>query len=269
MTDQLPALNKQDISSSITEVRGKRVILDSDLAAYYGIETKRLNEQISRNSDKFSDKYVFQLTKEEHDALKSQSATSNAGRGGRRTLPWAFTEHGVVMAATVTNSKRAFQVSELIVDVFVYVLKQNRLESGDRALPAQTLPIPPDGLQAKLRNAIDSVLDSMVNPARQTTVRKETHEFIDSTISNLKERLKKSGLENEVLKAKAAKLIAEAEKARAETYKTEAETRELELSNMLKELRFLYKAYEMMEQRNPKSFIQMLNELSAGDTEGE
>lgn len=75
------------LQSSILDLRGERVILDSDLAEVYGVETKRLNEQVRRNAAKFDEKYVFQLTKEEHESLRSQSATSKSGRGGRRYPP--------------------------------------------------------------------------------------------------------------------------------------------------------------------------------------
>jgi len=75
-------------------IRGEKVILDSDLAALYDVETRRLNEQVRRNIDKFPEDFMFQLTKEEFENLKSQIATSSSGWGGRRKLPFVFTEHG-------------------------------------------------------------------------------------------------------------------------------------------------------------------------------
>jgi hypothetical protein len=107
----------QDIDSLIVEVRGQKVILDVDLAAVYGVPTKRLNEQYRRNVDRFPDDFAFQFTAEEWAALRSQKATSYAGQGMRsqiatasrrnvRYLPYAFTEHGALMAATVLNSPR-------------------------------------------------------------------------------------------------------------------------------------------------------------------
>ncbi len=77
-------------------IRGERVIIDSDLAALYGVETRRLNEQIRRNIDKFPEDFMFQLTKDEFDNLKSQFATSSSGWGGRRKTPLVFTEHGAL-----------------------------------------------------------------------------------------------------------------------------------------------------------------------------
>lgn len=95
-----------DVDGIIRTVRKQRVILDSDLAALYAVPTFRFNEAVKRNADRFPDDFRFQLTKEEADALTSQIAMSKAGRGGRRTLPWAFTEHGALQAANILNSPR-------------------------------------------------------------------------------------------------------------------------------------------------------------------
>ncbi len=100
-------------------VRGERVILDTDLAKIYGIQTFRLNEAVKRNRDRFPEDFLFQLTKNEYDALTSQIAMSKKGRGGRRTLPYAFTEHGAVMAANILNSERAVQMSIFVVRAFI------------------------------------------------------------------------------------------------------------------------------------------------------
>lgn len=109
------------IASRIYFVRGNKVILDSDLAELYGVPTKRLNEQVRRNIERFPDDFMFQLTKEEYGHLKSQIATSSngTGHGGRRTLPFVFTEHGAIMAATVLNSKQAVEIGIFVVRAFV------------------------------------------------------------------------------------------------------------------------------------------------------
>jgi len=103
----------------IIVVRGEKVILDSDLAALYGVETRRLNEQVRRNIHKFPEDFMFQLSKEEYDGLKSQIATSSSGWGGRRKLPLVFTEHGALQAANVLNSPEANKMSVFIVRAFV------------------------------------------------------------------------------------------------------------------------------------------------------
>ena len=94
-------------------------MLDSDLASLYGVETKRLKEQVKRNIARFPKQYMFELNEREFAALRSQFATSKSGRGGARYKPMAFTEHGVLQLSNVLSSKRAIQVSFRIIDVFV------------------------------------------------------------------------------------------------------------------------------------------------------
>jgi hypothetical protein len=114
-------LDPQDIERRIYIIRSQRVMLDSDLAKLYCVPTKRLNEQVRRNSDRFPDDFAFQLTAEEYAALKSQIATSKTGRGGKQKLPWVFTEHGVAMLSSVLNSPQAVQVNIAIMRAFVHV----------------------------------------------------------------------------------------------------------------------------------------------------
>lgn len=105
------------IESRILLIRSHRVMLDSDLAELYGVTTKRLNEQVKRNKERFPADFMFQLTSEETKSLRSQIATSK--RGGRRYRPYAFTEHGAIMAASVLNTHRAIEVSVYVVRAFV------------------------------------------------------------------------------------------------------------------------------------------------------
>ena len=111
-------LSPSVIEKMIYIVRGQKVMLDSDLATLYGVETRRLNEQVKRNIDRFPDDFMIQLTKEEYEALKSQIATSKKGRGGKQKLPMVFTENGLAMLSGVLNSKRAIQVNISIMRLF-------------------------------------------------------------------------------------------------------------------------------------------------------
>ena len=131
---------------NILTVRGKRVILDSDLAALYGVPTKRLNQQVRRNAERFPQDFAFLLTSAEWEALGSQIATLKPGRGAhRKFLPYAFTEHGVLMAAGVLNSKRAIEVSIYVVRTLVAMREalsnhhelSNRLDELERTLEAR------------------------------------------------------------------------------------------------------------------------------------
>jgi hypothetical protein len=122
------------IDLRIMILRHERVILDTALAELYNVSVKRLNEQTKRNRKRFPADFMFQLTPRENKSLRSQFATSNIGRGGRRSLPNAFTEHGAIMAATVLNSEQAVEMSVFVVRAFVRLremLAANR-ELADR-----------------------------------------------------------------------------------------------------------------------------------------
>ena len=108
-----------NVERAIYLIRGQRMMLDSDLAAIYGTSTMRLNEQFRRNRKRFPDDFAFVLTREEFACLISQIAISKKGRGGRRKLPIAFTEHGAIMLASVLNSSVAVQASVRVVRAFV------------------------------------------------------------------------------------------------------------------------------------------------------
>jgi hypothetical protein len=107
------------IEHGIHLIRGQKVMLDSELAALYQVQTFRLNEAVKRNRARFPDDFMFQLSREETESLTSQAAISKKGRGGRRTSPYVFTEHGVAMLSSVLNSERAIQMNILIFRAFV------------------------------------------------------------------------------------------------------------------------------------------------------
>jgi ORF6N domain len=109
----------ESIERHIHFVRGHKVMLDTDLAALYQVETFNLNKAVKRNLDRFPEDFMFQLSREEWDALTFQIGMSNVGRGGRRTLPYAFTEQGVAMLSSVLNSQRAVHVNIVIIRTFV------------------------------------------------------------------------------------------------------------------------------------------------------
>ena len=137
MNDKAIILSEQ-IGSRILTIRGQRVMLDSDLATLYGVPTKALNQAIKRNPDRFPPDFMFQTTEQEVSFLKSQIVTAKTeahdGRGGRRSLPYAFTEHGAIMAASVLNSKQAVDVSIYVVRAFVQL---REMLAGNKELAAK------------------------------------------------------------------------------------------------------------------------------------
>jgi hypothetical protein len=130
------------IEKRIFVIRERHVMLDEDLADLYGVETKRLIEQVKRNLERFPEDFMFQLRKDEAAALRSQIATSNAGRGGRRYAPYVFTEQGVAMLSSVLRSKTAIAVNIEIMRAFVelrrvansYAAIEKRLEQIEHGM---------------------------------------------------------------------------------------------------------------------------------------
>jgi ORF6N domain len=169
----LPAI--EHISLNITSLRSQRVILDTDLAALYGVETKRFNEAVKRNLSRFPTDFMFQVEAAEYESLRSQFATLNPGRGQhRKYLPYAFTEHGAIMAASVLNSPRAIEVSVYVVRAFVR-LRDAALVHKDLAERLTHLEQKTDALtqshdslshstRAQLRQVMDALRELMTPP---------------------------------------------------------------------------------------------------------
>lgn len=124
--DELTVIDNQIIQDNIYTIRGVQVMIDEDLAVLYGVESKRLNEQVKRNIERFPQKFRFQLTQEEYEILRSQFATLRLDTGWgthRKYLPYVFTEQGVSMLSAVLRSQTAIEVSIRIIDSFVYMRK--------------------------------------------------------------------------------------------------------------------------------------------------
>jgi len=184
-TKRIPPLNTDSISRRIMLVRGQKVVIDSELADLYGVETRRLNEQVRRNANRFPPDFMFQVTAAEYADLMSQIATSNVGRGGRRKLPLAFTEHGALMAATVLNTSRAVEVSLYVVRAFVQlreVLATHRdlaVKLADLERKTELLALKHDSLAQNTRAQLQQVFDairSLMTPAE--TPKKRSIGFI-------------------------------------------------------------------------------------------
>lgn len=160
------------IAQSIFILRGHKVLLDSDLAALYGVATKRFNEAVKRNLVRFPQDFMFQVTADELSALRSQIATSKPSRGGRRYAPYAFTEHGAIMAAMILNSPRAVEMSVYVVRAFVQlreVLASNkelakRLDQLEARI--QKKPTSHDDAIAAMLSAIRELMQPTVTKSR-------------------------------------------------------------------------------------------------------
>lgn len=160
------------IEKSILLVRGQRVILDAELAALYGTTTKRLNEAVSRNRKRFPEDFMFQLTTEELEKLKSHFATSSSPHGGRRTLPYAFTEHGAIMASNILRSEEAVRMSVFVVRAFV---KLREMVSANEKLASQLAKLEKridrhDGIIVEIVRTMQQLVDSPKDDRKQRRI---------------------------------------------------------------------------------------------------
>lgn len=148
------ALTPQVMAGRILAVRGQRVLLDSDLAQLYGVETRNLNQAVKRNLKRFPADFMFSLSPSEFDTLRSQTVTSK--RGGRRHLPAVFTEHGAIMAASVLNSDRAVEMSVYVVRAFV---QSRELLHSHKALEGKLAEL--EGRVTKNDNSLTELIDAI------------------------------------------------------------------------------------------------------------
>jgi hypothetical protein len=160
------------VERRILLIRGERVILDTDLALLYGVETKLLTRAVRRNIARFPTDFMFQLTPGEHTALRIQSGTSKAGRGGRRYAPYAFTEHGVVMLSSVLQSPRAVQANIEIVRAFVR-LRELLATHADLARKLASLEKKYDAQFRVVFDAIRELMAPAVKPQRRIGFRND------------------------------------------------------------------------------------------------
>lgn len=134
MTHEIALITEEDIKEKIYNIRGYDVLLDSDLAKYYGYETKAFNQQVQRNINRFDNDFMFQLTEEEKiNILRSQNVTSSFNNyGGRRYLPYAFTEQGIYMLMTVLKGQKAIEQSKKLIRLFKkmkdYMIKNDLID---------------------------------------------------------------------------------------------------------------------------------------------
>ena len=165
---ELPAELRENISSHIYLIRGQKVMLDEDLASLYGVETRILTRAVKRNLDRFPKDFMFQLKVQEVKALRSQIGISNEGRGGRRYLPFAFTEQGIAMLSSILRSKQAIKVNIEIMRAFVK-LRGMVIEHEELKLQLSNLERRYDGQFKKVFDAIRELMGPR-NPAKKRQI---------------------------------------------------------------------------------------------------
>jgi hypothetical protein len=248
-------------------IRQERVVVDHDVARLFGVKTGALNQQVNRNRDKFGDDYAFRLTDEEFDHLRSQIVISSSQDGttdwgGVRYAPRVFTEHGVVMAATVLKSERAIQATRLIVRTFVAANHGAGARPKAIASAKATATANIGGaLATKLNTALGQVLDAIIDPDDGRTVRDEVKAIAAEGLASLKEYIKRVGITNEKTLAEVRRMMAEAEGIEVETAKKRTENQHRQLALLAKKLRLLIQAQHYAETGSIEGLMTVLSDL--------
>lgn len=259
--------NENGAGTDIFLIRGRQVMLDAEVARRLGVKTGPFNQTIKRNWEKFGDDFAFQLSEDEWSDLKSQNVISS-GHGGRRSIPIAFSEHGVVMAATLLKSPEAVAASRHIVQTFVLARRaaaempkgQNLPATIDPAEIAKLAPVG-GGLRQKLNDALGRVLDAIADPVAQTTIRDEARDIALEAMNALKAQLQKGQLANEKTFAEIRKLLHEAEKLGQEAESVQIENEHRRLAYLAKQLRVVLAAQDYMNTGSVSGFLEVLKEI--------
>ena len=275
-----PAIDDGDI----LVVRGQRVMLDSRVAEAFGTETKRVNQAVARNPDKFGAAHCFQLSPAEATALRSQFVisntgsaglrsqvvTSNEGRGGARYAPRVFTIKGVARLATVLNSPAALRATDLIIDTFLLVHAQ--LKRGRRTIaiaePSRYLLAPEQRqeiakLKAKLATSLSRLLDTIVDVEGQRSLSQVSQSLSSKALANIQERLRLKGLENAKLEADTSLVLAQAEKMLAEARKTSSEAEGVDIANFERRIAAVKKVADLIRELEPDQLVGLIGQFDA------
>ena len=252
MTDTAPI--------SVYHLRGYAIALDSDVAERFGVKTGPLNQTVKRNLDRFSEEFAFELTPDEWGNLKSQTVIPS-GHGGRRTLPWVFTEHGVVMVATLLRTEAAIAASRIIVRSFVASRRAvSLLDEPGRNLP---LPVATGGpLAGRIDGMIARILDTIANDEEGTTVREESRALISRSLGAIRAHLDAKGIENDRTVAEIRKLMAEIETIDADVVSKTIEADHRRLALLAKQLQLVIGLQAYLDRGEVGAFLGLLRDLS-------
>ncbi len=248
-------------------IRGEQVVLDAAVAIGFGVETKRVNEAVARNPEKFNESHTFKLTQDEFDALKSQIATSNTGRGGTRHAPHVYTAKGVARLATILDTDEALHATDLIIDTFLQV--QRQIADGEQKIaisqPSRLRAEGDGGLgeavRSKLSKAVTTLLDTVIDTKNNMNVRAVSKDLTSGALENLRERLRQKGLENAKLEADAILVMTQAEKLVAEIRKDHAEAEGIELDNIPKRIKAVREIMALYRETEPSQLVQLLTQM--------
>jgi len=236
------------------EIRGEKVVLDADIAALFGRKTGHVNELRSRNALLFPDHYAFQLEREEWDALKSQFAISSA-HGGRRSVPWAYTEHGFAMLSMRMSGAKAAKIARVVIDTFVAYRRGT--------LPTERVLGGPDarGYRQRLQEGLYRQMEALLDIEMPTgsTVSQELKSVTEAAVGRVKAVLDTPAKRNAQITAEIGKLEAETAKIYAEARVKNAEVEILQMDVFERRLALISKMREMAAQLDRDEVVEAMD----------
>lgn len=258
----------------VFEMRGYLVMLSSDVAGIFDVETRHINQNIRENNKNipplFPEKYAFQLTKEETASLRSSGMIPKLTRGGSRAAPWVITRKGAIRLATIMKGPKAIKAADLFVDIFDEVIAglskdttHIAVSNPSRLLPDEQTIKQVQTLRNKITNAVNDLLNTVINTEENKTVRDEIGEIAEDALGHLKEWLKNKKLSNDKIKAETLLIIEQArdiyERRQSELASAELEREGKSLDIVEKKIRIIERLLRMHSDLEPNALIQLVS----------
>ncbi|XOV66426.1 MAG: ORF6N domain-containing protein [Fluviicola sp.] len=269
----------EEHNSKVFKLRGHLVMLASEVAKIFEVETRLVNQNIKEKNKNdpplFPEKYAFQLTDDETTSLRSSGMIPKLTRGGSRANPWVITRKGTIRLATVMKSAKAVEAADAFIDIFDEVIsgllegqEQVQISNPSRILPDDSHNKEMHGIRERIRRSVNDLLDTVVNKKDNKTVRDELQEVSEGAVNHVKEWLKNKKLTNEKIKAETLLIIEQARdiyerrKSELETAALEREHKNLEIvTRKIEIVERLLQVHSMLE---PSAMVKMVSGFSHG-----
>ncbi|EGF91089.1 ORF6N domain protein [Asticcacaulis biprosthecium C19] len=251
-------------------LRGEPVLLAGMVASAFGVTTREVTQAIKRNPEKFQQSHAFELTPGEVEVLRSQGVISKSGRGGSRALPWGLTQKGIARLATIISSPQALAATDLIIDIFVEVHRQVARGSTEIAItrPSRLAGDPDQAdaitrLQRRFMDAMDHLMDMVIDPQTQATIRDELGAARHGLLDHLKATLSAKGIENEKVQAETLLILEQVQDLRerraADLRYRHLESDQLHLDNIGKRIDLLKQMMAMARDMEPNAIATLFD----------
>jgi len=259
----------------VFELRGYLVMLATNVAEIFNVETRKIVQNIKRNNEGirllFPERYAFQINKQEFDYLRSLGVISKPGRGGTRALPWVVTRKGAIRLATIMKLPTAMDAADVFVDVFDEVLAQVlqgnnmiQVSNPSRIAPNEEQLIHARKLRTKISKAIDDLLNTVINTDQNTTVKDELKNVAQDAVDYVKEWMRSKKLENEKIEAETYLLLEKTrdiyERRQSELASAALDQERKTLENLDKKIDIVERLLNMHNQLEPNAIVNMIGQ---------